>query len=90
MKNPAQTQLDLGDGVTVYVYASDGALLDVIEGVDLGDRHEAWSNGRTSLYEASMWGALAADRYRRTTSTTTPSTTAEPRRRSPRDATSEP
>jgi hypothetical protein len=63
--HPDQARFDLAETITVYVVALDGALLDVIEEVDLGDPVEAHRNGRTSLKAAALWGAIAAARYRR-------------------------
>ena len=49
--------------ITVYVVASDGALLDVIEDVDLGNRIEALENGRTTLNDAVLWGCVEIKFY---------------------------
>lgn len=65
MTRPRRTRFELADTVTVHVLARDGTLLDVIEEVDLGDPVEAGRNGRTSLKEAALWGALAAARHER-------------------------
>jgi hypothetical protein len=63
MPHPGQTRFDIADTVTVYVLAVDGALIDVIENVDLDDPIEARRDGRTPLKEAALWGAIAVARY---------------------------
>lgn len=65
MTASGQLQFDLADTVTVFVVASDGVVIDVIENVDLGDPIAASRNGRTPLKEAALWAALAWDRYTR-------------------------
>jgi hypothetical protein len=53
------------DTITVYVLASDGVLLDVIDDVDLGDPVEAHRKSRTSLKEAALWAYVATCHYER-------------------------
>lgn len=47
-------------GVTIYAYDRHGRLVDVIEDVSLGDRHEAAAEGRESLHTACLWAYVAA------------------------------
>lgn len=53
MSQSAPARFAPADTITVYVVGPDGAVLDVIEDVDLGDPVEASRNGRTSLKASS-------------------------------------
>ena len=47
-------------GVTIYAYDRHGRLVDVIEDVSLGDRHETAAEGRESLHTACLWAYVSA------------------------------